>query len=136
MNPILKNILAVLGGLIIGSFVNMFFVNIGPMVFSPPEGADVTSFEGLKATIHLFEAKHFIFPFLAHAIGTLVGAFIAARFGATRKFTLAMIVGSLFFVGGLMNVIMLNGPMWFNVLDLVGAYFPMAYLGAKLAVKA
>jgi hypothetical protein len=28
---------------------------------------------------------------------------------------------------------MLPAPMWFNVVDLVGAYLPMAWLGGRLA---
>ena len=30
-------------------------------------------------------------------------------------------------------VVMIGGPLWFKILDLVGAYFPMAWLGHKLA---
>ena len=43
-------------------------------IISPPKGVDVTTMEGLKAYLHLFEPKHFIFPFLAHALGTFAGA--------------------------------------------------------------
>jgi hypothetical protein len=104
-------------------------------VIPPPEGADVTTMEGLKASIHLFEPKHFIMPFLAHAIGTLVGAFLAVKLGASSHMRLAIIVGFFFLVGGAINVFLLPAPMWFNVLDLVGAYIPMAWLGHKLAAK-
>ena len=38
----------------------------------PPEGADVTTLEGLKTSMHLFQPKHFLMPFLAHALGTLL----------------------------------------------------------------
>ena len=72
-------ILAVIAGVIIGSIVNMALVNAGPMLIQPPEGVDITSFEGLKASMHLFQPKHFLFPWLAHAMGTLVGAFLAAK---------------------------------------------------------
>ena len=34
-----------------------------------------------------------------------------------------------------MSIRDLGGPMWFIVLDLVVAYIPMGYLGAKLASK-
>jgi hypothetical protein len=85
--------------------------------------------------MHLFEPKHFIFPFLAHALGTLVGAAVAARIAASRKFELAMAIGALFLAGGIGSVMMLPSPTWFNVLDLVGAYFPMAWIGWKLAAR-
>jgi uncharacterized membrane protein YqgA involved in biofilm formation len=136
MNPILKNVLAVIAGLIVGSIVNMSFIMIGPYIIPPPEGADVTSMEGLKASIHLFKPENYIFPFLAHAFGTLVGAFIAAKIAASHKEKMAWCVGCIFMIGGISNVLMLPAPLWFNILDLVGAYLPQAFLAGKLADKA
>lgn len=133
MNPVLKNILSVVIGLVIGSIVNMGIVMISGSVIPPPEGGDITTMEGLRATIHLFEPKHFIFPFLAHALGTLVGAFVATKIATTRKITMAMLIGVFFFVGGAINVYLLGGPLWFTALDLIVAYIPMAYFGWKLA---
>ncbi len=132
MNPILKNILAVLAGVVIGSIINMGIIMIGGSMIPAPDGADVTTMEGLKATMHLFEPKHFLFPFLAHSLGTLVGAFAAANIAANNKLKFAIGVGAFFLIGGIANVLMLPSPMWFTVLDLVVAYLPMGYLGGKL----
>jgi hypothetical protein len=133
MSPTLKNFLAVVAGLIFGSLVNMGIISISGAIIPPPAGADVTTTEGLKATMHLFGPQHFIFPFLAHALGTFAGAFVAAWFAASNKMRMAVIVGIFFLVGGITSVLMLPSPVWFTVLDLVGAYIPMAYLAAKLA---
>ncbi len=133
MHPIVKNILAVLIGIIVGTFVNGSLISISGSIIPPPEGADVTTVEGLKAAMHLFEPKHFIFPFLAHALGTLTAAFIAARLAATHKMRIALGIGICFLVGGAMMVYQLPSPVWFSVVDLVGAYLPMGWLGAKLA---
>ncbi len=136
MKPILQNSLAVAGGLVLGSIANMSLISLSSSVIPPPEGADITSMEGLLASMHLFEPKHFLFPFLAHAMGTLVGAFIASAFVTKNKFKAAFLVAGLFFIGGAMNVYMLPAPLWFNLTDLVLAYFPMALLGYKLAIWA
>lgn len=133
MNPVLRNILAVIAGLVIGSVVNMALISISAQVIPPPNGVDVTTAEGLKAGIHLFQPKHFIMPFLAHALGTLTGAWLAAKIGATHKRTLALIIGVFFLVGGIMMVLQLPAPMWFNILDIAVAYIPMAILGYHLA---
>lgn len=76
MKPIVRNILAVVAGMIFGSIVNMGIIMISGSIIHPPAGADVTTIEGLKASMHLFEPQHFIFPFLAHAIGTLTGGIL------------------------------------------------------------
>jgi hypothetical protein len=39
-------------------------------------------------------------------------------------------------MGGVYMVNILPSPMWFNVLDLGLAYFPMAFLGYRLGRKA
>ena len=135
MNPIVRNILAVIAGLIIGSVVNMGLIMISGSVIPPPEGGDVTTMEGLKETMHLFEPKHFIFPFLAHALGTLVGAFVAATIAANNKMKFAIAIGCFFLIGGIINVVMLPSPTWFAILDIVGAYIPMAMIGGKLAIR-
>jgi hypothetical protein len=135
MNPILKNILAVITGLIIGSVVNMGFIMIIGSVIPPPDGADVTTTEGLKASMHLFEPKHFIFPFLAHAMGTFVGAFVTALIAANHKMKFALAIGGFFLLGGISSIFMLPSPTWFAVLDIVMAYIPMAYFAGKLAMK-
>jgi len=132
MNPIIRNVLAVIVGLVVGSVVNMGIISISGSIIPPPEGADVTTMDGLKASMHLFEPRHFIFPFLAHAIGTLVGAIIAGLIAATHKVKFALTIGLLFMIGGIINVITLPSPLWFSILDLAGAYIPMGWLGGKI----
>lgn len=132
---IIRNILAVIIGIVLGSVVNMSLINISSSVIPPPNGTDVTTLEGLKATMHLFEPKHFLMPFLAHALGTFVGALAAALIAATHKLKFALSIGLLFLIGGAMNVFMLPSPLWFSALDLIVAYIPMALIAAKLVVK-
>ncbi|MCG2611455.1 hypothetical protein LZZ90_08040 [Flavobacterium sp. SM15] len=135
MNPIVRNVLAVIAGAVIGSLVNGFLISISGKVIPPPNGTDVTTLEGLKASIHLFEPKHFLFPFLAHALGTLVGAFVAAKLAATNKMRIAIGIGVLFLLGGISNCFMLPAPVWFMAVDLILAYIPMGYLAGKMASK-
>jgi hypothetical protein len=108
---------------------------ISGSIIPPPEGADVTTMDGLKASMHLFQPRHFIFPFLAHALGTLAGAFLAATIAADNKMRFAWVIGAFFLLGGIANVFMLPSPVWFSVLDIVGAYIPMAYIGGKIGLR-
>lgn len=133
MHPVLRNILAVVLGLVVGGAVNLLLIQISGSIIPPPNGADITTMEGLKSTMHLFGPEHYIFPFLAHALGTLVGAFVAAKIAATNKIKFALAIGAFFFLGGAINAYLLPAPTWFLIFDLAGAYFPMAYLGKKLA---
>jgi len=132
MNRTLRYTLAVVGGLVAGSVINMGLIAVSGSVIPPPQGADATTFEGLKASMHLFEPRHFLFPFLAHALGTLAGASVAAAVAPAYKLRFAMVIGVFFLIGGSISVLMLPSPLWFDVVDLGVAYLPMAWLGARL----
>jgi len=45
MNPIPLNSMAMSGGLILGSVVNMGLISLGAELVPPPTGADITSIE-------------------------------------------------------------------------------------------
>lgn len=135
MNPVLRNVLAVIAGIVIGSIVNMSIILISGSIIPPPDGVDNSTMEGLQKTMHLFEVQHFIFPFLAHAIGTFTGAVTTALIAINHKKKLALVIGAFFLLGGIISVCSLPSPMWFTFVDLVFAYIPMAYLALKLVCK-
>ena len=119
-------------GLVVGSVVNMALVMLGGHVVAPPPGADLATVEGLRAALPAMRPVHFLFPFLAHALGTLAGAYVATRVASCYKRGAALAVGALFFAGGIMAARMIPAPAWFVVADLALAYFPFAWLGYVL----
>ena len=134
MNRIFKNVLAVIIGWLGGSIVNMGLIELGHEVF-PIAGFDLNDMNSLASLMPTLNPMYFIFPFLAHALGTLVGALLAGRIATTHKMKFSMAIGGLFLVGGIMINFMLPGPTWFAVVDILIAYIPMAWIGGKLAQK-
>ena len=131
---ILRNILAVIGGFIGGSIINIGIFSIAPFLISYPEGFDNSTSETLADTIHLLQPIHFLVVFLSHGLGTLVGAFIATKVAASHKMIFSMIIGGLFLLGGIYMISVLpDSPTWYNITELIGAYIPMAWIGWKLA---
>jgi hypothetical protein len=132
MKTILKNTLAVIIGLVVGGAVNMALITISPYVIAPPPGVDLTSAQSLRNSMHLFEPKHFVFPFLAHALGTWTGALLAFLIAASYRSVLAYAIGAVSLAGGIAAASMIPAPGWFIILDLAVAYIPMAWLGIQL----
>lgn len=134
MKPSIKNAIAVITGLIVGSAVNMSLVNLGHYLL-PIEGLDPNDMAALSEVMATLSAEYFLFPFLAHAFGTLVGAFVVAKMATSHKFNFAVGIGGFFFLGGIAASVMIPAPTWFVVSDLLLAYAPMAWIGGKLGSK-
>ncbi len=132
---IVRNILAVIFGFMIGNVANMLVLTAGHAIMPPPAGFDATSMDGVASTIHLLRPIDFTVPFLAHAIGPLVGVLSAMFIAASSRKTIAIILGVLFLAGGIAANIMIPAPMWYRAVDVVFAYVPMAFLGWKLSRK-
>jgi hypothetical protein len=96
---------------------------------------DVNSAESLSKAMHLFEPRHFIMPFLAHAIGTFAGALAAYLIAASYRAQVAYMIGAVFLCGGVAASFMIPAPNWFIALDLLTAYLPMAWLGVQIGTR-
>ena len=128
---IFRNALALILGLSIGGAVNMAIIMLSPSIIPPPADVDFSNVESIATAMQmgLYEPKHFIMPFLAHALGTLTGSFIAYLVAASYKAQLTYVIGLAFLCGGIAASYMIPAPIWFIVLDIVIAYIPMAWLG-------
>ena len=130
-----RNIIALILGLFLGGMINMLIINNGGGFIAPPEGVNPKDIESIKENMHLYTPIHFIIPFLAHAMGTFIGALITSLIAVSIRMYLAIGVGCCFLIGGIMMVLMLPSPLWFNIIDLCLAYLPMGWLGWKIGSK-
>jgi hypothetical protein len=132
MPNLLRNVLAILAGIAIGVGVNTALITLSPSLIPPPTGVDVNNAESLSKAMHLFEPRHFVMPFLAHAVGTLAGALAAYLIAASYKAQIAYLIGAVFLCGGVAASFMIPAPTWFIALDLLAAYLPMAWLSIQI----
>ena len=112
--------------IIIGMIINIGLIIIGGMIFPLSE-----NFNPMNAIN--WDFKYFIFPFLAHSIGTLSGAFIVSKLSRNFHIIMPLIVGLYFLLGGLYMVTILPAPTWFISLDIILCYIPMALFGWKIS---
>jgi hypothetical protein len=133
MLNLLRIALALILGIAIGGGVNMALIILGPTLIAPPPGVDMASAEGLRASMHLLEPRHFLMPFIAHAVGTFVGALAGSVLAVSRRAIVAYAIGTVFLCGGIAASFMIPAPTWFILLDLAAAYLPMAWLGLSVA---
>lgn len=126
MKPRHRNILATVTGLVLGAILNSLLVELGPRLIPVPAGLDMSSMEDIRRSMPQLPAANFLFPWLAHALGTLGGAFAASQLAAPGAIGPAAVIGVFFLAGGIAMVVAVGGPLWFISLDLGLAYLPMA----------
>ncbi len=133
MNPILKNILAVVASIAGGMILHMAILFAGiPFM---PEGIEPMDATSLSENMHRFTPINYAFPLLAHGLGTLLSGYLAALIAATHKMKFAIAAGIFWLLGGISNAFEIDAPLWFDIMDIGLAYIPMALLGAKWAIK-
>ena len=123
----LRNILAVLSGLLAGGALNMALIQLNMHVLFPmPPGMDMNNPEEFSTFVATLPALAFVVVLFAHLGQSFFGGWVAARLGASRPILLAMIVGALSLAGGIYAMTLIKGPDWMMVelpLYLVTAWF-------------
>ena len=131
----LLNLSRVISALFVGSIINMSLIWIGGQLIPAPAGHDLLTPIGFEKALPFLTPMHFLFPFLAHALGTLSGAMLVCwlKPKETRKYIL--IIGVINLLSGIAAGFMIPAPGWFIAADLLLAYIPMALLGEYLYHK-
>ena len=129
----LRNIGAVILGLIVGMIVNMLILQINSLFFPLPENVDPTDYEALKTAMQSQPALAWIGVMAAHLGQAFVGGWVAARMGISRPVLLALIVGGLSLAGGIANAVMLSTPAWTWIE--MPLYLVVAWLAGKQVEK-
>jgi len=134
MYQLFRNFLVILFALLAAYLVATSIIVLGHSVIPIPEGIDSNSFESIKNNFHLFKNKHFIFPLFAHAVGTLLSAYIVSHFGVNYKFKLALGIGILYMLASLLMTFRIGHFLWIGIIE-IGLYIPMSLLGYNLWKK-
>ena len=137
---LLRNIAAVITGFCIGGIVNNFIIKLNALIFPMPEGmsfSDMQDKEKLPAILEWFESlpqSAFILVLVAHLSQAFIGGFVAALISNKKHAVLvAMIVGVLSLLGGIIVFMLIPGPAW--LLIEMPLYLVVAWLAGKLVLR-
>lgn len=128
----IRNICAVLIGLVAGMAVNMAIVMLSTVLYPMPEGVGFNDREGLAAYIETLPVTAFLIVMLAHLGQAFVGGWIAAIISRNSSMLVAMVVGILTLLAGLYNLSTLPAPAWMWIE--VPLYLVAAWAAARLVL--
>lgn len=126
-----RNLLAVLGGFLVGSVLNMLVIQLNMELLYPlPPDLDMNDPEQFNAYLGTLPAIAFLVVIAAHLSQSFVGGWVAARAGASHPMVLAMIIGVLSLAGGIAAMMMFDGPSWMAIE--LPLYLVVAWLAGRI----
>ena len=134
---IIRNIAAVVIGVVVGASINMGIGLLNVQIFPLPEGMSLMTIaddpEALEAWISSLPQTAFILVLVAHLSHAFFGGYVAAFISKRNVMCVAMVVGSLTLVGGLLNMAELSAPLWLWIE--MPLYLVVAWHAGKLELK-
>jgi len=130
---LLRNVIAVIIGIIAGMALNMGILEINSLAYPIPEGLDIKVPAQLQNYLDTLPAPAFLLAMAAHLAQSFGGGWIAARLGSSRPMLLAMIVGAVSLAGGVMMMTMVKGPAWMAIE--LPLYLVVAWLAGNIEQK-
>ena len=129
----MRNILAVLVGMIVGMGINMAFLFLNVALHPMPSGVTFEDAEGMVDYISTLPLQAFFLVLVAHLGQAFVGGWVAARISANHPMAVALIVGSLSLLGGFLNMMQLPHPWWMWIE--IPFYLVVARVAANLEIQ-
>lgn len=119
-------------GTVVAGFIIFVVEWAGSLAYAPPPGADLSDPEVLREVAENLPWLAFAFEMMGWAVGTVTGAYAAARLAGSQGVISALVVGGLMLAIGVVMMLGVPQPFWVWLGAIV--IFPgTAYLGGKLA---
>ena len=128
----MKNILAVVMALIVGSFVIVLIERVGHSLYPIPESLDFRNKEAIRSYLNEAPIGSLLFVFFAWAGGALIGGLVSSYIATESPVKMALVSGGIFMVFGIVNMITIPNPFWMWSALLV--FVPMSWLGSKVVM--
>lgn len=129
-----KNILAVILGLVASSFIIFSLEVVKYIIYPSPADLDPNDIEAVKIYTSAAPPVVFILVIIEFALGSLIGGIIAASIAKKNKMAQAITVGGILMGLGAYNLFMIPHPVWTIIISIF-LFIPCSYLGGVLGTK-
>ena len=129
----IRNIGAVVVGLVAGMAVNMAIGALAWVLYPMPEGVGFSDAEGVAAYMAALPKAVFLIVLAAHLSQAFVGGWVAARISPNQPMVVAMIVGAISLVSVIANMKSIPLPTWMMVE--FPLYLVVAWAAARMEIN-
>ena len=129
----LRNILALMAGIIAGVAAIGVIQWLNFQLFPPPPGLDPEMPEDVARILQQVSPWAIVLLEVSYVAGALASGFVAARLARPRPMALALTMGAVFTLFNIANLLQIPHPLWLAVLT-TATFLPLAWLGGRLAL--
>lgn len=113
MESSIRNALAVFAGVVIGAVVISLIETFSPQLLPTSSGLDFTNPEAFGQLMGSIPIDAKLLVLLAWFVGTVTGTYTSIRMAADSQKLIAIIMGALFLLIGVVNMATITFPLWF-----------------------
>lgn len=130
-----KHIIAVVVGVFAGMAAMIAITYLSNLLYPIPDGVDTSDPVVMRAYIELLPIGAKLIVLFSWMVSAFVGGLVGAKLAPEGKGRIVAInVGALLMLGGVINAFSIPHPMWMLIIGLL-QYIPLAHLGAKAVEK-
>lgn len=129
----LRRILAVIAGIIVGSIGIWLMERLGHTLYPFPADLKPDNLEGFKTYVESLPFMGKFIVILGYALGALLSGFVATKVANNNQPAAAIICGVIFLFFTIYNMTVLPTPIWFWVLGI--AVWGLVLVGYRLALN-
>jgi hypothetical protein len=131
---VIRNIVAVLVGLVAATLVVMMADQMSHIIHPPPSHLNFNDKEAFEKYMQNVPVQAFMVMMAGWILSSFAGGLVTTLIQTEKKIWLALITGGILMAGALANQFMIPHPGWMMVCTLV-FYIPSAYLGGKTGIS-
>ena len=128
-NPLMRQILGVIAGVVVGGLIVFCVELVGHSLFPTPPGIDLSNPDDVKRLIATLPTGALVMVLVGWALGSLAGAWTANRIARTPM--AGWIVGGLFVLMTAYNFTVIPHPMWMMAVG-IAIPFVMAWVASRM----
>ncbi|MFO0781191.1 MAG: hypothetical protein U0519_04930 [Candidatus Gracilibacteria bacterium] len=129
-----KKFLAIIAGLCGAFAIMMAFEGTNSLFFPFPAGMDLNDIHAVQTFAKTLPWTAYIMVLLGWAMSSIFAGWISTKIAHEKTMKLAITLGIILTLLGIANSLMLEHPIWFNVIGLP-LFIPCSILGHKLATQ-
>ena len=130
----MKNILAVIAGLLVSAIIFSLFEFLSTMLNPLPTEIEMSDKVAMKEYISSLPISAMIIILAGYAIGSFLTGVVIGKISKSPLKKLPLIAGSILTIAAFINLVTIPAPVWFMIINIL-LYIPLTVAGNSVATK-